>query len=148
MMSRKLSPDTLRNREELLGEISRAGHEKRSCNSFPKWVLSHVSHCHAPYSLSCCHQAGKTKKRLNLQGKTQLESECECDFPQTIRPRLVLQSASFIGYILPFGMLSLSNILIQCSNLRVLHMEINRPSKNENTDSQWKPLNQVSVLHK
>lgn len=91
----------------------------------------------SPYRVPCTlsTSAGKTKKRLNLQGKTELGSKCESDFPQTIRPHLVLQSASFTGYILPFGMLNLSNILIQCSNPRVFHMEIKRLSKNDNTES-------------
>lgn len=103
--------------------LGRAGLRKEAVTAFPSESL-HTFPLHVPYSLPCCHQARKTKKRLNLQRKTELESECESDFPQTIRPHLVLQSASFTGYILLFSMLNLSNIQIQCHNSRVLHMEI------------------------
>lgn len=109
---------------------------KEAVTAFPSESFHTSPTAMHPTAYLAVIKQGRPKKRLNLQGKTELESECECDFPQTIRPRLVLQSASFIGYILPFGMLSLSNTLIQCSNSRVLHMEIKRPSKNENTDSQ------------
>lgn len=123
---------------------------REAVTAFPSEFF-HTSPYRVPctYRLPCCHQAGKTKKRLNLQEKTELESECESDFPQTIRPHLVLQSASFTGYILPFGMLNLSNILIQCSSSRVLHMEIIRLSKNDNTESikTLKPNFCTSVLH-